>query len=158
MMVMEMWGIMLFCMKLNVFSAAAIIMTTTLSPVFTVYMAVEFRINQHLPPKERLSAAMGVVFPTILQGSLCILFASLPLLMSQGAMLQSFGLQLVVMVLLGIFHGFVVSPVLLALVSQNETVPCEVKESECVGSAIEIAILQGGPNLLELSPPDKLAK
>merc|ERR1712166_1003032 len=128
MMVMEMWGIMLFCMKLNVFSAAAIIMTTTLSPVFTVYMAVEFRINQHLPPKERLSAAMGVVFPTILQGSL------------------------------GIFHGFVVSPVLLALVSQNETVPCEVKESECVGSAIEIAILQGGPNLLELSPPDKLAK
>jgi len=159
MMVVEMWGIMLFSVKLNVFSALAIMMTTILSPVFTIYLVVAFKANPHLPPDERLSAAMQVSSPAILQGSLGILCASLPLFMSQAAVLaQCFGLQIVILVLLGIFHGLVVSPVLLAVISQNETVLSEVEKSECVGPAVEVAVLQGGPNLLESSPPDKVSK
>merc|ERR1712127_503350 len=130
--------------KLNIFSTLAIMMTTILSPVFTVYLAVAFKASPHLPPRERLSSAMKVAFPTTLQGSLVILCASLPLLMSQSAMIvQCFGLQFVIMMLLGVFHTSVVSPVLLAMVSQNETVLSEVKQSDCVGQAVEVAILQG---------------
>lgn len=156
-MIMEVWGIMMYTVKLNVFSVCAFLLTSSLAPVFTTHVAVAFKANTHLPPAERLSVAMSVALPANLQGALCILCASLMIVMSQSHMLvQSFGETLVLVVLFGIYHGCFVTPLFLAVIAQNETVPCEAKQSECVGPAVERPVLQGGPNLLESSSPDKV--
>jgi len=160
MMLMEFWGIVLYNVKLNVFSVAAMLMAGSLAPVFTANIAVAFKGNPEIPPGQRLALAMGVALPVTLKGSLAMLVILLPLLWSPSPLIvQYFAVPSITIVLLGVLHGCVISPAFLALVAQNEVTSVEAfEESECVGVAIEVSALQGRPNLLESAAVGQLEK
>lgn len=160
MMLMEFWGIVLYSLKLNVFSVAAMLMAGSLAPVFTATIAVAFKGNPEIPPGQRLALAMGVALPATLKGSLGMLVILLPLLWSPSPLIvQYFAVPSITIVLLGVLHGCVISPALLALVAQNEVRSVEAfEESECVGVAVEVSALQGRPNLLESAAVGQLEK
>lgn len=160
MLYMEIWGIVMSLVKLNVFSLIAIAMVTSLSPLFSSDLVVAFKENPDLPPEQRLGKALRGALPAMYRGSLCMLGALLPLLASPFPLIvQYFALPSIIAVLLGVLHGSVTSPALLALVAQNEVMPMRsLEDSECVGVAVEVPALQVGPNLLQSAAPGQFDK
>jgi len=160
MMLMELWGLMMYCEKFNVFSVLALVLVVSFTPVFNTNIAVAFKGNAEMAPAQRLGVAMRVALPATLQGSLCTLGAILPLLCSHTPLIvQYFALPSIVTVLLGLLHGCIISPAFLACVAKNEVQPvAPLEDSECVGVAIEVPTFQGGPNLLQSSANGQLDK
>jgi len=160
MMLMELWGLMTYGRKINVFSVIAVVLVVNFTPVFNSNMAVAFKGNAEMEPAQRMGVAMRVALPATLQGSLCILGAILPLFWSRTPLIvQYFALPSVMAVLLGLLHGCIISPAFLACVAQNEVQPAvSLEVSECVGVAIEVPTLRAGPNLLQSAPHGKSDK
>jgi len=160
MMLMELWGIMMFGVKLNVFSVVGFAFASTLALVFNSNLVVAFKEHPELTPEKRLAVALRVTLPAMLKGSLCLLGAILPLLLSPFPLLvETFAMPSIISVLLGVFHEIIVSPTLLAVVAQNEVTPIKSSDdSDCVGVAVSVPALQGGPNLLESFASGKLDK
>lgn len=157
---MEIWGIVMSFVKLNVFSLVAIAFTTSLAPVFSSDLATAMKQNPELAPEQRLGSALRVALPAMCQGSLCMLGALLPLLASPFPLIvENFAVPSIITVLLGVLHGSIISPAFLALLAQNEIVPTKsFEDAECVGVAVEVPALQGGPNLLLSAASGQLDK
>jgi len=160
MMLMQIWGLVMSQVKLNVFSAVSMMMVGSLVPLFITNLSVCSRGNAELPPAQRLGVAMADSLPGTVQGSLCILCAFSALLLSPSPlMVQYFAVPSIITVLLGLVHGCIFAPALLALVAQNEAVPVKsMEDSGFVGNAVEVGALQRGPNLLESSVHVELDK
>jgi hypothetical protein len=151
MILMEFWGLMTHFAKLNVFSVLAAVLVANLIPTFTSNTVVAFKGNLEMAPAQRLSVAMRVALPATFQGSLCILGAILPLTCSHTPLIvQYFAWPAVATIFLGLLHGSIFAPAILACVAQDEVQPVtSLEDFECLGLAIEVPKLQAGPNLLE---------
>jgi hypothetical protein len=160
MLTLEIWGVSMFFVKLNVFSLAGMAMTMNLAPIFSSDLTVAVKENPELPPDERIKMAMRAALPPMWQGALCTLGTLLPLFGSPFPLIrQSFAVPALITVLLGTLHGSIISPAFLALLAQNELTPMKaLEDSECVGVAVEVPALHGGPNLLQSAATDQLDK
>jgi len=115
MIVLNTYGAMTQLLTFNMFTCAAILASTGLSIEFTAHVTSCFVLTPGTPEK-RLATAMRETYPAIFQGSVSTSLSIAPLLFHNIPFVTLyFGVFFLVLTGIGMFHGMVVLPSLLAL-------------------------------------------
>lgn len=116
------WGIFgllsLWSVDLDPLSMAALIMAIGFSVDFTAHVTFHYYKTPPGHPRMRIQNALGVIGWPMAQVGLSTIVALLPLLFKQSYLAMVFLKTIVVVVLLGMFHGLVLLPAVLTMITR----------------------------------------
>ncbi|TMS35868.1 hypothetical protein L596_003165 [Steinernema carpocapsae] len=110
---LSLWGV-----DLDPLSMAALLMAIGFSVDFTAHISYHYYKTKSQHPERRLHEALSVIGWPMVQVGLSTIVALLPLLFKQSYLALVFLKTIIIVVLLGMFHGLVVLPAVLPVISQ----------------------------------------
>uniref|UniRef100_A0A7E4W9R4 SSD domain-containing protein n=1 Tax=Panagrellus redivivus TaxID=6233 RepID=A0A7E4W9R4_PANRE len=137
------WGIFgilsLWNVDLDPLSMAALLMAIGFSVDFTSHISFHYHKAPQQNPKKRIQFALGIIGWPMVQVGLSTIVALLPLLFKQSYLALVFLKTIIVVVILGMFHGLVVLPVVLTMITRynpaSEKSSADSSERSSQGSA-----------------------
>jgi len=129
-MVVNMYAAMNLFVEFNIFTVAAILAGVGLSIEFTAHVTSSFVLAPGTP-EQRLATVMQETYPAILQGSVSTSLSIAPLLFHQVEFVSVYlCIPFLILTAIGMFHGMVILPGVLALSARILTLLGLVKQKE----------------------------
>uniref|UniRef100_A0AC34FFP7 SSD domain-containing protein n=1 Tax=Panagrolaimus sp. ES5 TaxID=591445 RepID=A0AC34FFP7_9BILA len=115
------WGIFgllaLWGVDLDPLSMAALLMAIGFSVDFTAHISFHYYKAPKIHPRKRMESALGIIGWPMTQVGISTIVALLPLLFKQSYLALVFLKTIVVVVLLGMFHGLILLPAVLTMIT-----------------------------------------